>query len=44
VARVDRVAGDGATEVHGAAENQELHAVSGPLRRSLAAHMLVNGI
>ena len=44
VTRVDPVASDGATEEHGAAEDQELHAVSCPVRRSLAAHMLVNGI
>jgi hypothetical protein len=44
VTRVDRLTSDGATEEHGAAEDQEPHAVSCPLRRSLAAHMLVNDI
>jgi hypothetical protein len=44
VAHVDRVTGDGATEVHGAAEDQEPHAVSRTVRRAPAAHMLVDGI
>ena len=37
VARLDRMASNGATEEHGAAEDQQPHAVSCPARRSLVA-------